>query len=133
MNRWRTGRLLMFSLCMVLCWGGQARSQEQQQAEVLLQAALDKEVVEGKLEEAIRLYEDIIARFSSNRPIAAKALVQMGGCYEKLGNEKAREAYERVIREYADQSELVADARVRLAALEQSTGPDVAEDLTIRR
>jgi len=132
MNRWRTGRLLMFSLCTVLCWGGQARSQEQQQAEVLLQAALDKEVVEGKLEEAIRLYEDIIARFSSNRPIAAKALVQMGGCYEKLGNEKAREAYERVLREYADQSDSVDDARARLAALEQSIGPRV-EGLIIRQ
>lgn len=133
MNSWRTGRLLTLSICMVLCWGGQARSQEPQQAEVLLQAAINKQVVEGDLEEAIRMYADIVDRFARNRPIAAKALVQMGRCYEKLGNEKAHEAYERVLREYADQSELVADARARLAALEQLTETDVAEDLTIRQ
>jgi len=133
MNSWRTGRFLTLSICMVLCWGGRARSQEPQQAEVLLQAAINKQVVEGDLEEAIRMYADIVDRFAGNRPIAAKALLHMGRCYEKLGNEKAREAYERVLREYADQSELAANARARLAALEQLTEPDVAMDLTIRR
>ncbi len=133
MNSWRTGRLLTLSICIVLIWGGHAGSQEPQQAEVLLQAALNKQVVEGDLEEAIRMYEDIVARFASNRPIAAKALVQMGRCYEKLGNEKAREAYERVVREYADQSESVADARARLALLEQALSHPEEQGPTFRQ
>lgn len=99
----------------------------------LFQQALVKERAEGNLEEAIQLYQRVVTEAGNDRELAAKALVQMGRCYEKLGNEKAREAYERVLREYADQSESVADARARLAALEQSTGPDVAEDLTIRQ
>ena len=41
-------------------------------------------------------------------------------CYEKLGEVQAKEAraaYERVVRDYADQPGIVAQARTRLAAL----------------
>ena len=86
----------------------------------LFQQALVKERAEGNLEEAIQLYQRVVAEAGNDRAIAAKALVQVGRCYEKLGNEKAHEAYERVLREYADQTESVANARTRLALLEQA-------------
>src|SRR6266851_1181746 len=87
------------------------------QAEVLLQAAHQKQLVEGQLEEAIQLYKRIVQEHSGNRAVAAKALLEMGQCYEKLGNTEARKAYERVLREYGDQNEAAAQARARLAAI----------------
>jgi Tol biopolymer transport system component len=47
----------------------------------------------------------------------AKALVQMGQCYEKLGRGEAITTYERVVREFGDQVESLATAQARLAAL----------------
>jgi tetratricopeptide (TPR) repeat protein len=83
----------------------------------LFQKALVKERTEGNLQQAIELYQRIVRDFSNDRPLAAKALVQMGQCYEKLGKGEARKAYERVLRDYADQNEAAAQARTRLAAL----------------
>ncbi len=85
----------------------------------LFQKALAKERAEGNLPEAIQLYQRIVREFPSNRALAAKALVEMGLCYEKLGKADARKAYERVLHEYADQPELVKEARARLAVLDQ--------------
>jgi len=96
----------------------------------LFQQGLVKERTEGDLDEAIRLYKQIVADHKDDRALVAKALVQMGQCYEKLGQSEARTAYERVVREYADQSEIVAQAQVRLAAL---GGPGAAGGLVTRR
>ncbi len=83
----------------------------------LFQQALVKERAEGNLQEAIDLYDRIVRGFPGDHALAAKALVQMGQCYEKLGKAGAEKAYERVIREYADQAEPLQVARTRLAAL----------------
>jgi len=96
----------------------------------LFQKGLVQERATGDLNEAIRLYKQIVDDHPDDRALVAKALVQIGGCYEKSGNAEARTAYERVVREYADQSEIVAQARVRLAAL---GGPGGAGGLVARR
>ncbi len=83
----------------------------------LYQQALVKERAEGNLHEAIDLYEQIARDFPDDHALAAKALVQMGQCYEKLGKAEAKKAYQRVIRDYADQAEPLQVARSRLAAL----------------
>ncbi len=107
-----------------------AAGQKKSAAEVLLQAAAQKATVEGNLQEAIRLCLQILAEHPDNRPSAAKALVQIGECYEKLGTEEARKAYERVLNEYADQSDQVRLARARLAALGK---PAVSESGIVTR
>lgn len=84
-------------------------------AEVALQAAIKKETVDGDLKSAIAQYRKIA--LGGNRAAAAKALVRMGHCQEKLGEAEARKAYERVVREFADQAEAAAEARIRLASL----------------
>jgi Tol biopolymer transport system component len=83
----------------------------------LFEQALAKERVEGNLPEAIRLYERVVAEFASDRSLAARALVQVGQCYEKLGRGEAVKAYERLVRDFSDQAGAVATARARLAAL----------------
>ncbi len=89
----------------------------QQSAEQLYQAGLYKEDVEGKLEEAIAIYQEIIKKFPQNSPVAAKALFHMGLCYEKLGNQEAQKAYQRLIADYPGQKEEVSLAKERLAEL----------------
>ena len=95
----------------------------------LFQQALVKERAEGNLQEAIDLYDRIVRGFPGDHALAAKALVQMGQCYEKLGKAGAEKAYERVIREYADQAEPLQVARTRLAALTRPSPPG----MTVRK
>ncbi len=83
----------------------------------LLQQALAKERAAGKLDEAIAMYQRIAHEHAANHPLAAKALLQLGRCYEKLGRAEARKTYEQILREYGDQKDAVADARARLAEL----------------
>jgi Tol biopolymer transport system component len=92
-------------------------SSSPQNAYDLFQKALAKERAEGKLEEAIELYKKILEQFPQNREIGAKALYRVGLCYEKLGKQEAQKAYQRIISEYADQQEVVKNARERLASL----------------
>jgi Tol biopolymer transport system component len=89
-----------------------------QSANDLFQKALAKERAEGQIEAAIQLYEQVVREFASDRVLAARALVQLGRCYERLGKAEARKAYERVLSEYADQRAPAADARARLARLD---------------
>ena len=93
-----------------------------QNAHDLFQKALVAERTQGDLDQAIQLYQQILANHADDRTLAAKALLQMGQCYEKLGNTEARKAYGRIVEEYADQTTISAQARTRLAALVSSVG-----------
>jgi Tol biopolymer transport system component len=109
--------MLPLLLLLVLRAGGSPVAQTRAEAEVLLQAASHVELVEGDLEKAIRLYREVVERFKGERAVAATALVKIGAAYEKLGRDGAREAYQRVLRDYADQPDATRLARVRLQGL----------------
>ena len=103
--------------------GARAGAGVQATAAAQLEAAIKKEVVDGDLKTAIELYRRLAQ--ASDRAVAAKALLRMGQCYEKLGDAQAREAraaYERVVREYGDQPESSKVARERLSALTAARG-----------
>jgi len=104
---------IIFLLAVVL----PASAAAAQSASVVLQEGLYAEQMNGDLDAAIKVYERILKDFPKDRPAAAKALLQIGLCYEKLGRTEARNTYQRVVREYADQPEPVDKARTRLAAL----------------
>jgi Tol biopolymer transport system component len=101
--------------------------------EVQLKAAIHLELVDGDLKGAIERYQKIITNAGGNRSITAKALLQMGQCYEKLGLAEARHAYERVLHDFADQQEIVGQARIRLAALEPRTSANHGTIMANRR
>jgi len=105
-------------------------SVSQQTAGQVFERALQAEEVQGDLQKAISLYKKVLQDFPKNREMTAKSLLHMGQCYEKMGNAGARTAYERLVRDFADQAEIVAQARVRLAAL---GGPGAAGGLVTRR
>jgi Tol biopolymer transport system component len=131
----RIGVILAVWLLAVLA-GVLVAGQKADQAEVQLKAAMHKELVDGDLKGAIELYQKVIAGFGGNRTVVARALVQMGQCYERMGQKEARSAYERVLREFADQSEPSRVARQRLAALQPPSAPPAPAaipEMTVRR
>ena len=89
----------------------------------LFQQALVKERTDGNMTAAIALYQTIVEKHSTDRALVARALVQMGGCYEKLSGGDAVKTYERVVREFGDQVESAATARMRLTALQALAAP----------
>jgi len=104
--------------------------QNSSEHKVLFEKAKFTMETKGDLNGAINLFNDIIKKYPKEREYAAKSQLYIGLCYEKSGAKEAQKAYERVVSEYADQSEIVAQARVRLAALGGSGG---ARGLVTRR
>jgi len=120
-----TGHFLRRSAIVIATALALTSSTRAQSGHELFQQALSKERAEGKLQEAIALYQRVVEVASADHALAARALLQLGRCYEQLGNTEARAAYERLIARYPDQTDLVAQAKSRLAALVR-TSPSTA-------
>ncbi len=91
--------------------------QKSQSADVLFGAALHQEEVEGDYEAAIKTYKKLLAEYPGNLPLAAKAQLHIGFCYEKLGLKEAQKAYQDVIDKYPGQTDAVKIAREKLSVL----------------
>ena len=74
------------------------------------------EEVKGELEEAIVLYKQAVSN-AADETLAAQAQLHIGMCYEKLGKQEAKKAYQAVIDRYPSQQKLVHLARQRLKVL----------------
>ena len=86
-------------------------------AEVRLGAALHKEQVEGNCEAAIPIYSTVAADRATSRPVAARALLQLAGCYAKLGRPEAAPTYRKIVTDYGDSGAIAAAASAKLASL----------------
>ena len=106
-----------------------------QSAEALYEAAVYKKEAGGDLEGAIELFQRIIKEYPQSRKIAARAQLQIGMCYEKLGIKEARKAYQDVVANYPEQIEAVKLAKEKLAALLRATAParESKSDFTIKK
>jgi len=100
-------------MCGVLLMTLGARPTAQSKGDVALRAAMETETVKGDLKSAIEQYKQIAQ--GSDRALAAKALLRMAQCYQKLGDTQAQDVYKRLVRDYSDQPG-AAEARARLAA-----------------
>ncbi|MDP2860245.1 MAG: tetratricopeptide repeat protein, partial [bacterium] len=89
----------------------------QQAADQLYEKALYLEEAKGQLQDAINIYNKIVETRDADQSVKAKALLHMGLCYEKLGMKEATKAYQRLVNTCPDQTEMVALAKARLAAL----------------
>src|SRR5665647_1573724 len=96
----------LITLCAGSSWA--------QNAEQLYQKGIMKEEGEGSLREAIELYKSVADNTNADKVLRAKALYQMGNCYEKLGQQEARSVYEKLVANYTDPQELVANAKRKL-------------------
>lgn len=105
--------LIAFMTIVLMVFGFQNSSEHK----VLFEKAKFIMETKGDLKGAINLFEQIIKKYPDEREYAAKSQLYVGICYEKLGQKEAQKAYQRVITEFIDQPEVVAEARARLAAL----------------
>jgi Tol biopolymer transport system component len=85
----------------------------------------------GDYPAALRLFEQIAK--GSDRNLAARSLLYTGLCYEKLDKREARNAYERLIRDFGDQTDLITAARARLAALTPAGGSPASRGMAAHR
>ena len=106
-------KLLVVIAPVLLAWSG-SRDAEMERR---LEAAIHREVVLGDLKGAIEDYRGLLAQADVPHPVAARALIGMGECMEKLGRRpEAYNSYRRVENEFGDQAAMAGVARTRLAA-----------------
>ncbi|MCH7533244.1 MAG: PD40 domain-containing protein [Gemmatimonadetes bacterium] len=110
-------RSILCSFALILLLAAPAVASQQTSPTVRLEAARYEVDVRGDVHAAIGLYRSLIEDFPDHRDIAALALVELGQAYETLGQAQAQDAYNRVLRDYADQREAAQRARARLAVL----------------
>lgn len=113
----------VISLIITFNISGQTTPQE------MLNKAIYQEEVNGNLEEAIKLFSEIVNKYSTDRAVTVEALYHLGLSNEKLGNKKAREYYEKIVTSFTDQPEFVEVARERLSRLKQSADKVMATPL----
>jgi Tol biopolymer transport system component len=97
----------------------------------LFQDAIHLMETKGDYPAALRLFEQVAK--GGDRTLAARSLLYAGLCYEKLGKREARNAYERLIRDFGDQTDLITAARARLAALTPAGGPPASRGMAAHR
>ncbi len=120
----------IFLVAVALCVLTTIIVAQQNKAEQLYQQALYEMEGKGDYSKAIESFNLVMTKFPKEKVTAAKALLNIGRCYEKLGKSEALKAYERIIREFKDQKQIVAEARARLAVLKQ---PEEISGPTTRR
>ena len=114
--RFRILSLFAFVVGLFMLPGGLTAQRSDPSAQALLRAATDKEVVDGDLPGAIKQYQVIVDRYGkTDRAVAAQALLQMAGAYQKLGDRQAERVYGQIVRDYGDQPAAVG-ARAKMAS-----------------
>ncbi len=98
----RIGLVLIFALCAALAFAAQDPS-------VLLEKAIYTEETLGNLNDAIAIYQQVVANADAARVTAAQALFRLGMCYQKSGHkEDAQAAFAKLSKLYPEQRELIA-------------------------
>jgi Tol biopolymer transport system component len=84
-----------------------------------LESAIRRETVQGDLKGAAEAYRKIASQAASskNREVAARALLRLALVYRKQGDAQARQTLERLVKDYSDQQQVVAEARGELARM----------------
>src|SRR5258706_7504215 len=82
----------------------------------LLQKGIYSEETKGALDSAMQLYQQVITEAKGAQAVAAQAQYRLGVCYyKKKDYTEANAAFERLIKDYPEQKELLALAREYLA------------------
>lgn len=81
----------------------------------ILEKAIHTEETVGNVDEAIKLYQQVIAEGQAARTAAAQAQYRLALCYVKKSRQaEAVAAFERLIKEYPQETDLIAKARKHL-------------------
>ncbi len=81
-----------------------------------LQQGLFEEEANHNFPAAIQAYQSVASQFDKDRKLAATAIFRLGECYRKQGDTNAANAqYERILRDFSEQTALVNLSRTYLA------------------
>jgi hypothetical protein len=101
-------------LVLAAALAGAGAQEREQSPEALFKQAVQLESVDGDLGAAIKLYNRISQ--GADKALAAKSLLRLAQCYERLGGSRAKQVYERIVRQFPTQSPEADRARQWLAA-----------------
>lgn len=88
----------------------------------LIQRGLFEEEANHNLEAAMQAYQSAIAEHDKDRKLVATAIFRMGECYRKQGKSaEAAAQYERIVKEFSEQTPLVKLSRNNLGPAAQET------------
>jgi uncharacterized protein DUF3108/tetratricopeptide repeat protein len=108
----RTLRIGWLILGALLATGGTARAQS---VSDLLQKGIYTQETVGDLDAAIKIYRQILTTAKETRSYAAQAQYRLGLCLLQKGDQaEAVKAFEKLIADYPEETELVAKARERI-------------------
>jgi len=94
----------------------------------LLQKGLFEEEANRNLDAAISEYQSLANAFDKDRQVAATAIFRLGECYRKLGRTNdALAQYQRIVRDFPDQSTLVTLSQQNMEGLGRSAQPSVEQ------
>jgi Tol biopolymer transport system component len=100
---------------------------------VLFEKAKFTMETKGDLMGAVKLFNELIAKYPQEREYAAKSKLYIGLCYEKKGLDEARQAFQSVINDYPEQIEIVKKAREKLSLLSSGRAKPLDSGMRIRQ
>jgi len=107
---------LLSSIAPPVCFA--SRSSGAKSSSVLLQEGLYAEQIDGDLDAAIRIYEQVIADTSAQRSHIAQAMYRQGMCYlKKQDEQQAKEVFRKLVANYSDQTKIVDKVKPMLDEL----------------
>jgi len=112
---------LLLAVVVLMLWTAGHAAQSRPQ-DLALQDARRSAAV-GNLKDAVAQFKTIIATYPDDRSTKAAALLGLGDAYRRLGDAESQKIYALLAAEYADQREVAALARARLAPGESGTEP----------
>src|SRR6266566_6960129 len=96
-----------------------------------LQKGLFEEEANHNFPGAIQAYQSVITQLDEDRKLAATAIFRLGEVYRKQGKtNEALAQYQRVVRDFSDQSTLVSLSRQNLVGLGSAVTPTAAQPLS---
>jgi Tol biopolymer transport system component len=122
MNKVKVSKSFLGVLVLAISLGVILGASVQQSAEEMYEAAVFKKDADGDMQGAIKIFREIVERYPHNVEIAAKAQLQIGICYEKMGQktiEQAQEAFQKVLDNYPGQTDAVKLAKAKLSLIMQ--------------
>jgi hypothetical protein len=110
----RTGlALLLFAVTSLLTTAQMAAAASPSE---LLEQGIYSEETKGDVDAALKLYQQVVTEAKAGQAIAAQAQYRVGICYYKKKNySEANAAFEKLLKDYPDQKDLIALANKYLA------------------
>ncbi|MFZ0034456.1 MAG: sugar-binding protein [Sedimentisphaerales bacterium] len=101
-------KLKTMTITFLFAFGLFSTAAEAKPASVMLREGLYAEEVEGNIDAAIKIYEQIVQDKSASRDNVAQALYRQGMCYTKKKDDAgARTVFGKLVAEYSDQTEII--------------------------